>query len=90
MMIGFRVLAYALLAYSAFWVTAYRGLWYDSHVFARKSPAFEFQVGDFFVSGARSQTGFLLSRVQKCCESVVCTHRPQTARGSFKRRRERV
>ena len=52
-MIGFRLLAYALLAYSAFWVAAYRGLWYDSHVFARKSSAFEFKVGDFFVSGER-------------------------------------
>lgn len=79
MMVGFRVLAYALLAYSAFWVTAYRGLWYDSHVFARKSPAFEFQVGDFFVSGARSQTGFLLSRVQKkWCER--CVHTQNTER----------
>ena len=52
-MICFRMLAYALLAYSAFWIATYRGLWYDSHVFARKSSAFEFQVGDFFVSGER-------------------------------------
>lgn len=50
-MFGFRLLAYALLAYTAFWVAAYRGLWYDSHVFARKSSAFEFDVGDFSVSG---------------------------------------
>lgn len=50
-MSGFRLVAYALLAYTAFWVAAYRGLWYDSHVFARKSPAFEFQVGDFSMSG---------------------------------------
>lgn len=50
-MIGFRVLAFALLAYAAFWTAAYRGLWYDAHVFARKSPAFEFQVGDFSVEG---------------------------------------
>eukprot|EP00752_Nemacystus_decipiens_P001741 g1684.t1 len=54
-MIGFRLLAWALLAYSAFWVAAYRGLWYDSHVFARKSSAFEFQVGGFSVSGGKAR-----------------------------------
>lgn len=47
----FRALAFVLLAYSAFWVAAYRGLWYDAHVFARSSPAFEFSAGDFHLSG---------------------------------------
>lgn len=57
-MLGLRFVAYALLAYTAFWVAAYRGLWYDSHVFARKSAAFEFDVGDYSVSG-RSCTGLV-------------------------------
>jgi len=50
-MIGLRVLAICLLTYAGLWVAAYRGLWYDAHVFARKSPMFEFQVGDFSVEG---------------------------------------
>ncbi|CAM9161669.1 unnamed protein product [Ectocarpus sp. 12 AP-2014] len=54
-MLGFRVLGLALLAYTAFWVAAYRGLWYDGHVFARKSSAFEFNQGDFYVSGGKAR-----------------------------------
>lgn len=58
--LGFRVVAYGLLAYAAFWVAAYRGLWYDSHVFARKSSAFEFSQGDFTASGEARGSSFQL------------------------------
>lgn len=77
---GFRALAFAFLAYTSFWIAAYRGVWYDRAVFARKDSTFAFSRGDIDVSGARSLLPCSLAfSSHPCCivecgdRSVVCT-----------------
>ncbi|CAM9835212.1 unnamed protein product [Scytosiphon promiscuus] len=87
--LGFRVVAFGLLAYSAFWVAAYRGLWYDSHVFARKSSAFEFSQGDFYASGGKARVlvffvaPILLAAICGACfEAASAVARDRRAQGA--------
>ncbi|CAM9603137.1 unnamed protein product [Hapterophycus canaliculatus] len=84
----FRVVAFGVLAYSTFWVAAYRGLWYDGHVFARKSSAFAFSQGTFSASGGKARVlvffvaPILLAAICGACwEAASAVNRLQRAQG---------